>query len=110
MKVIMWWKLSSDESYEVMKVIKWWKLSSDENYQVMKIINRWKSSFREYDPTKYSDSISSKNFLINSIADLFKCIFSITRRSRSDVSDWVTESVSVSTDLTDVTLVSEDTY
>ena len=22
-----WWKLSSDESYQVMKIIKWWKLS-----------------------------------------------------------------------------------
>ena len=38
MKVTKWWKLSSDESYQVMKVIKWWKLSSGESYQVMKII------------------------------------------------------------------------
>ena len=34
----------------------------------------------------------------------------LTRRSRSDVIEWVTESVSVSTDLTDVTLVNDDTY
>ena len=26
----------SDESYQVMKVIKWWKLSSDENWQHLK--------------------------------------------------------------------------
>ena len=25
------------ESYQVMKVIKWWKLSSDESYLVMKV-------------------------------------------------------------------------
>ena len=41
-------------------------------------------------------------------------IFSVTRRSRSDesqwVSNWVTEWVSVSIDFTDVTLVSDDTY
>ena len=34
--------LVSDDTYwrleEVMKVIKWWKLSSDESYQVMKFI------------------------------------------------------------------------
>ena len=34
-------------------------------------------------------------------------IFSVTRRSGSDVSEWVTE---VQIDFTDVTLVSEDTY
>ena len=39
MKVIKWWKLSSDESYQ-----KWWKLSSDENYQAKKIIKWWKLS------------------------------------------------------------------
>ena len=49
MKVMKWWKLSSDESYQlwglssdesyqIMKVIKWWKFSSDESYQVMKVI------------------------------------------------------------------------
>ena len=38
MKVIKWWKLSSDESYQVRKVIRWWKLSSDESYRVMKVI------------------------------------------------------------------------
>ena len=32
MKVIKWWKLSSNENYQVMKFIKWWKLSSDESY------------------------------------------------------------------------------
>ena len=37
MKVIYWWKLSSDESYLVMKVIWWWKLSSGESYLVMKV-------------------------------------------------------------------------
>ena len=44
MKVIKWWKLSSDESYQVMKVIKWGMLSSDESYQVKKIIKWWKLS------------------------------------------------------------------
>ena len=38
MKVIMWWKLSSDESYQVMKVIKWWNLCNDEMYLMMKVI------------------------------------------------------------------------
>ena len=28
----------SNESYEVMKVIKWWKLSSEKSCQVMKVI------------------------------------------------------------------------
>ena len=37
-------------------------------------------------------------------------LFSVTRRSRSDESDSVSQWVSVSTDLTDVTLVSDDTY
>ena len=44
----------------------------------------------------------------------FFYIFSVTRRSRSDEShwltDWVTEWLSVSIDFTDVTLVSDDTY
>ena len=30
--VILWWKLSSNESYLVKKVISWWKLSSDKSY------------------------------------------------------------------------------
>ena len=47
--------------------------------------------------------------------DIFSlAIFSVTRRSRSDsrhlLTYSLTESVSVSTDLTDVTLVSDDTY
>ena len=46
--------------------------------------------------------------------DVFLLIFSVTRRSRSDIRQLLTysltESVSVSTDLTDVTLVSDDTY
>ena len=42
MKVIKWWKLSSDESYQVMNVNKWWKLSSDESYLMMKVILWWK--------------------------------------------------------------------
>ena len=37
MKVIYWWKLSSDESYLVVKVIQWWKLSSGESYLVLKV-------------------------------------------------------------------------
>ena len=37
MKVILWWKLSSGESYLAMKVILWWKLSIDESYLVMKV-------------------------------------------------------------------------
>ena len=41
-------------------------------------------------------------------------VFSVTRRSRSDsrqlLTHSLTESVSVSTDLTDVILVSDDTY
>ena len=41
-------------------------------------------------------------------------VFSVTRRSRSDESHWLThsltESLSVSIDFTDVTLVSDDTY
>ena len=36
-----------------------------------------------------------------------KCIFSVTRRSRSDS---VSQSLTLRTELTDVTLVSEDTY
>ena len=44
MKVIKWWKLSSDGSYQVMKVIKWWELSSDESYQVMQVTMWWKLS------------------------------------------------------------------
>ena len=39
MKLMKWWKLSSDESYLVMKVILWWKLSSDESYPVMKVLS-----------------------------------------------------------------------
>ena len=31
-------KLSSDESHHAMKVIMWWKSSIDESYQVMKVI------------------------------------------------------------------------
>jgi len=42
MKVILWWKLCSDESYLVMKKIEWWKLSSDENYLVKKVILWWR--------------------------------------------------------------------
>ena len=42
MKVIKWWKLSSDESYQVMKVIMLWKLSIEESYLVMKVISWWK--------------------------------------------------------------------
>ena len=38
------------------------------------------------------------------------CLFSVTRRSRSDESHSLSESLIVSTDLTDVTLVSDDTY
>ena len=49
MKVIMWWKLSSDEIYQVIKVIKWWKLPSDESYQMMKVIKWWKLSSDEDD-------------------------------------------------------------
>ena len=37
-------------------------------------------------------------------------LFSVTRRSRSDVSQSVSESLTLRTELTDVTLVSEDTY
>ena len=37
-----------------------------------------------------------------------KYIFSVTRRSRSDGSNSLSQSVSVSTDLTDVALLSED--
>ena len=37
-------------------------------------------------------------------------IFSVTRRSRSSVSEWVSQWVTLRTELTDVTLVSEDTY
>ena len=37
-------------------------------------------------------------------------IFSVTRRYRSDVCDSLTELLTVSTDFTDVTLVSEDIY
>ena len=36
--------------------------------------------------------------------------FSVTRRSRSGVSESVSQSVTLRTKLTDVTLVSEDTY
>ena len=37
-------------------------------------------------------------------------MFSVTRRSRSDECDLLTDWVSVSIDFTDVTLVSDDTY
>ena len=37
-------------------------------------------------------------------------IFSVTRRSGSDVCDSLTDLLTVSTDFTDVTLVSDDTY
>ena len=37
-------------------------------------------------------------------------LFSVMRRYRTNVSYLVTESVSLRTELTDVTLVSEDTY
>ena len=37
-------------------------------------------------------------------------VFSVTRRSRSDESHLLTESLNVSIDFTDVTLVSEDTH
>ena len=42
MKVTQRWKLPSDESYLVMKVILWWKLPSDESCQVMKVTQGWK--------------------------------------------------------------------
>ena len=38
------------------------------------------------------------------------CFFSVTIRSRSDGSHSLSESLMVITDLTDVTLVSDDTY
>ena len=41
---------------------------------------------------------------------LFLCIFSVMRRYRTNVSHWVSLSVTLRTELTDVTLVSEDTY
>ena len=41
---------------------------------------------------------------------IFIDIFSVIRRSRSDESHLLTESLDVSIDLTDVTLVSDDTY
>ena len=44
MKVILWWKLSSDESFQVMKVILWWKFAIDEIYLVMEVILWWKLS------------------------------------------------------------------
>ena len=47
MKVISWWKLSSDESYPVMKVTQWWKLSIDEIHLVVKVILWWKLSSDE---------------------------------------------------------------
>ena len=67
MKVINWWKLSSDKSYQDMKVMKWWKLSGDgkqcwklswdesylemensvESYLGMKVILGWKLSWDE---------------------------------------------------------------
>ena len=37
-------------------------------------------------------------------------IFSVTRRSRSDVCDLLSDLLTVSTDLTDVTLASDDTH
>ena len=37
------------------------------------------------------------------------CIFSVTRRYRSDESYWVSHSLGVSIDFTDLTLVSDDT-
>ena len=41
----------------------------------------------------------------------FYLVFSVTRRSRSDsVTESLSESVTLRTELTDVTLVSEDTY
>ena len=58
-----------------------------------------------------SQSWQSLSAILNIIP---KCIFSVTSRSRSDESHWVTESLShslsVSIDFTDVTLVSDDTF
>ena len=47
---------------------------------------------------------------IEDLTDVTLVIFSVTRRSRSDSHQLLTYSVSVSTDLIDVTLVSDDTY
>ena len=51
---------------------------------------------------------------INALEFSHYFIISVTRRSRSDsrqsLTDLLTYSVSVSTDMTDVTLVSDDTY
>ena len=51
-----------------------------------------------------------KIYLLESVANEFWSVFSVTRRSRSDESHWLTELLSVLTDFTDVTLVSDDTY
>ena len=48
--------------------------------------------------------------LDNCILIFEHCFFSVTRRSGSDIGHILTYSVSVSTDLTYVTLVSDDTY
>ena len=47
--------------------------------------------------------------LVSDETDL-KVYFSVTRRSRSDKSHWLSHWVIVSIDFTDVTLVSDDTY
>ena len=47
------------------------------------------------------------SFFIENISPLLS-LFSVTRRSRSDVSQSVSESVTLRTKLTDVALVSED--
>ena len=41
---------------------------------------------------------------------IMRPIFSVTRRSRSDVGEWVSPLLTLRTELTDVTLVSEDNY
>ena len=41
------------------------------------------------------------------VSEISPSVFSVTRRTRSDVSESVSQSVSVITDLTDVTLVSD---
>ena len=55
-------------------------------------------------------TLSPSSFLHAPLTKL-GALFSVTRRSRSDsVSESLSESVTLRTELTDVTLVSEDTY
>ena len=64
----------------------------------------------EFDSSQYD--LNTRFIAVTMDGEFFAplVLFSVTRRSRSDVSQSVSESLTLRTELTDVTLVSEDTY